>query len=573
MAPQGQLARIQGAALGGGVGLGDLRHSTPGAAKRAGGRGHRREAGGQAQLFSRGCSSKASCCRPRAAPCAVLATNTSSISVTAIANGLQHPGRLVGMHFFNPVPLMKLVEVVSGLHTDAPVAEAIFEAEPGLGQDAGAREEHAGLHRQPHRAALLRRDAGAAAGTGRHAGRCWTPACAQRASAWGPCELMDLIGHDTNFAVTNSVYEANFHDKRYQPSLVQREMVDGGLLGRKSGRGFYPTRARPALPVAVHEAPANAGEVTVHGEGTDGRTPGARRRARAGRRRAGARRACAAAAGPAWRSTARGCVLTDGRTAPNCADWAWPTWPCSTARCCCPRTGQALAFAVRRRRRSLAHQGAAWLAALGFAPLPWPTRRAWWSRARGHADQRSRRRRAAGRVQPDGADAAMKLGVNYPAGPLRVAGPLDGVAGVVQPCWRRWTTTTAANATASAPGCAAACTARGSLMTLKPSSATPSAPPSAATAARCRRCARRPGRHPDPGADAAQPGVDWAALDDVLYGCANQAGEDNRNVARMSLLLAGLPQKCPAPRSTACAGRAWTRWAARRAPSRAARCS
>jgi 3-hydroxybutyryl-CoA dehydrogenase len=61
------------------------------------------------------------------APGAVLATNTSSISVTAIANGLQHPGRLVGMHFFNPVPLMKLVEVVSGLQTDAPVAEAIFD--------------------------------------------------------------------------------------------------------------------------------------------------------------------------------------------------------------------------------------------------------------------------------------------------------------------------------------------------------------------------------------------------------------------------------------------------------------
>ena len=55
----------------------------------------------------------------------------------------------------------------------------------------------------------------------------------------GPCELMDLIGHDTNFFVTQSVYEANFFDKRYQPSLIQREMVDGGLLGRKSGRGFY----------------------------------------------------------------------------------------------------------------------------------------------------------------------------------------------------------------------------------------------------------------------------------------------------------------------------------------------
>ena len=55
----------------------------------------------------------------------------------------------------------------------------------------------------------------------------------------GPCELMDLIGHDTNFAVTQSVYQANFYDKRFAPSLVQREMVEGGLLGRKSGEGFH----------------------------------------------------------------------------------------------------------------------------------------------------------------------------------------------------------------------------------------------------------------------------------------------------------------------------------------------
>src|SRR6185503_20500886 len=82
----------------------------------------------------------------------------------------------------------------------------------------------------------------------------------------GPCELMDLIGHDTNFAVTQSVYEANFFDKRYQPSLVQREMVDGGLLGRKSGRGFYrypeggattedgagEAAAMPVLPLVLH---------------------------------------------------------------------------------------------------------------------------------------------------------------------------------------------------------------------------------------------------------------------------------------------------------------------------------
>ncbi|NWG75796.1 MAG: 3-hydroxyacyl-CoA dehydrogenase, partial [Rubrivivax sp.] len=194
---------------------------------------------------------------------AVLATNTSSISVTAIANGLARPQRVVGMHFFNPVPLMKLVEVVSGLRTDAAVAEAIFElskvwgkvpvhatSTPGFIVNRIARPYYA------EALALLHE-------------RAATPqvldACLRAAGfRMGPCELMDLIGHDTNFAVTRSVYEANFHDKRYVPSLVQAEMVAGGLLGRKSGRGFYayPDGA-PALPVAVHEAPATAREVVV----------------------------------------------------------------------------------------------------------------------------------------------------------------------------------------------------------------------------------------------------------------------------------------------------------------------
>jgi 3-hydroxybutyryl-CoA dehydrogenase len=141
----------------------------------------------------------------------VLATNTSSISVTAIANGLAQPQRLVGMHFFNPVPLMKLVEVVSGLHTDPAVAESIFElsrhwgktpvharSTPGFIVNRIARPFYA------ETLALLHE-------------RAATPqvldACLKAAGfRMGPCELMDLIGHDTNFAVTNSVYDANFFD-------------------------------------------------------------------------------------------------------------------------------------------------------------------------------------------------------------------------------------------------------------------------------------------------------------------------------------------------------------------------
>ena len=158
---------------------------------------------------------------------AVLATNTSSISVTAIANGLRHPGRLVGMHFFNPVPLMKLVEVVHGLQTDAAVAEAIFELSQAWGKVPVHAKSTPGFivnriarpYYAETLALLLERAA--------------TPqlldACLKAAGfRMGPCELMDLIGHDTNFAVTNSVYEANFFDKRYLPSLVQAEMVAGG---------------------------------------------------------------------------------------------------------------------------------------------------------------------------------------------------------------------------------------------------------------------------------------------------------------------------------------------------------
>ena len=172
------------------------------------------------------------------APDCILATNTSSISVTAIANGLQHPTRLVGMHFFNPVPMMKLVEVVSGLQTAPAVAEAIFTLSERWGKSAVHARSTPGfiVNRiaRPFYAealALLQEQAA-------------TPvaldACLRAAGfRMGPCELMDLIGHDTNFAVTQSVYEANFFDKRYVASLVQREMVDGGMLGRKSGQGFY----------------------------------------------------------------------------------------------------------------------------------------------------------------------------------------------------------------------------------------------------------------------------------------------------------------------------------------------
>ncbi|OGB91836.1 MAG: 3-hydroxyacyl-CoA dehydrogenase, partial [Burkholderiales bacterium RIFCSPLOWO2_12_FULL_67_210] len=303
---------------------------------------------------------------------AILASNTSSISVTAIANGLLHPERFVGMHFFNPVPQMKLVEVVSGLQTDAAVAQAIealsvawgkvpvhARSTPGFIVNRIARPYYA------ETLALLQEQAA-------------TPqrldACLKAAGfRMGPCELMDLIGHDTNFAVTNSVFEANFGDKRYVPSLVQRELVDGGLLGRKSGRGFYTyPEGVPALPAMAHEAPLAMGPVTVHGDGEiadrleqlviQGRLSGdavpsrQRQSAWVGLDIGGAR-----------------LVLTDGRTAGDIAaregiaDVAvfdrpllWPT-----------ASGGTLAYAVAPQASAAwRRQAPAWLSALGFVPVP-----------------------------------------------------------------------------------------------------------------------------------------------------------------------------------------------------------
>ena len=198
-------------------------------------------------------------------PEALIASNTSSISITALANGMQRPERLVGMHFFNPVPLMKLVEVVSGAETDATVAAAIYELSRRWGKAPVHAKSTPGfiVNRiaRPYYAetlALLQEQAG-------------TPAQLDRALRsvgfrMGPCELMDLIGHDTNFLVTQSVFEANFGDKRYMPSLVQKALVDGGRLGRKVGKGFYegvPAAPAPVGRVLEGTLPA----LQLHGEG------------------------------------------------------------------------------------------------------------------------------------------------------------------------------------------------------------------------------------------------------------------------------------------------------------------
>ncbi len=345
----------------------------------------------------------------------VLASNTSSISVTAIANGLRHPGRLVGMHFFNPVPLMKLVEVVSGLQTDPAVAAAIFELSRAWGKVPVHARSTPGfiVNRiaRPYYAetlALLQEQAA-------------TPevldACLRGAGfRMGACELMDLIGHDTNFSVTSAVYEANFYDKRFTPSLVQRELVDGGFLGRKSGRGFYDYAEGSLKTVSTAGAtfvpgPLPAAQVVcVHGVGLVAE--------RLGRTLAQAGRAFARDERSDWiglEVDGAQLRLTDGRCASQIGfDVAVFDWPLSDS------VGSALAWAASSRASEDWHAAAAsWLQALGFSPqrvLDAPGLVV--ARTLAMLINEAADAVLQGVCTTEGADAAMKLGVNYPAGPF-----------------------------------------------------------------------------------------------------------------------------------------------------------
>jgi 3-hydroxybutyryl-CoA dehydrogenase len=172
-------------------------------------------------------------------PEAVLATNTSSLSVTAIAAGVERPDRVCGMHFFNPPALMRLVEIVAGDDTSAETLEA-------------ATEVARAMRREPIRAA----DA-----IGFVANRLARPFTLEALRLlgeglapidqidrivrigggfrMGPFELMDLVGVDVNFEVAKSFWEQSFHEPRWQPSPIQARTVAAGRHGRKSGRGYY----------------------------------------------------------------------------------------------------------------------------------------------------------------------------------------------------------------------------------------------------------------------------------------------------------------------------------------------
>ena len=183
----------------------------------------------------------------------VLATNTSSLSVTAIAAALKHPERFAGWHFFNPAPLMKVVEVIAGLKTSADVCRELSNYARQMG--------HTPVHAQDTPGFIVNH---AGRGYGTEALRIVSEGVADFATIdrilrdqvgfkLGPFELMDLTGLDVSHPVMESIYHQYYEEDRYRPSVITAQRLAGGLLGRKTGEGFY-TYSGGAAQVAA-EAP------------------------------------------------------------------------------------------------------------------------------------------------------------------------------------------------------------------------------------------------------------------------------------------------------------------------------
>ena len=169
----------------------------------------------------------------------IVATNTSSLSITALAATISHPERFIGLHFFNPAPIMRLVEIVPALQTEKTLIEKMQHLMASWAKTAVVARNTPGfivnrVARPFYGEALRIFDEGLAG--------CRAIDTAMKEVGgfrMGPFELMDFIGHDVNYRVTESVYNAMFQDPRYKPSLTQKSLLDAGWLGRKTGRGFY----------------------------------------------------------------------------------------------------------------------------------------------------------------------------------------------------------------------------------------------------------------------------------------------------------------------------------------------
>ena len=171
-------------------------------------------------------------------PQTIFATNTSSLSISQISAGVKDPARVIGMHFFNPAPLMKLVEIIVGTNTSHDVETAVIELARQLGKTPVVCKDSPGfivnrVARHFYLEALWLIEAGVTDAA--------TIDAAMEAAGFklGPFRLMDLIGMDINYSVSKSVWEALGKPERLTPSSIQKMKLDAGELGRKTGKGFY----------------------------------------------------------------------------------------------------------------------------------------------------------------------------------------------------------------------------------------------------------------------------------------------------------------------------------------------
>ncbi len=168
----------------------------------------------------------------------ILATNTSSISVTEIASGVQYPERVIGMHFFNPAPIMKLVELIKTEQTSAELLNTAVQLVIAMGKTPVICKDAPGFivnrvarHYYLEAMKLVEEESATFE----------TIDAVMEASGFkmGPFKLMDLIGIDINYGVSNIVWEALDKPERLTPSIIQKQKLDAGYLGRKTGQGFY----------------------------------------------------------------------------------------------------------------------------------------------------------------------------------------------------------------------------------------------------------------------------------------------------------------------------------------------
>ncbi len=182
----------------------------------------------------------------------VLASNTSSLSITAMAAKLKFPDRFIGIHFFNPAPVMKLVEVVPAIQTREEVVVMCLKQMDHWQKIAVRAKDSPGfivnkVARPYYGEAIRMMEEGIASK------EMIDYAMTSAGFKMGPFALMDFIGHDVNFAVTQSVWQSFWYDDRYKPSFSQKKLVEAGFLGKKTGRGFYTYPLQQNLP-EPHEA-------------------------------------------------------------------------------------------------------------------------------------------------------------------------------------------------------------------------------------------------------------------------------------------------------------------------------